>query len=170
MSKISNALTVLIASGASAFIVAVSMIKPLEGIEYQPYYDVAGVLTVCYGHTGGGIIKDKVYTLSECEQLLKQDLERVKEQVDPLIKNPIATETRAALYSFTYNVGIGAFSRSTLLKKLNSGDLVGACNELHRWVYAGGKKWKGLVTRREIEEEVCSFRQPSKFSSLQSLL
>ncbi|EKN6093795.1 TPA: glycoside hydrolase family protein, partial [Yersinia enterocolitica] len=44
---------------------------------------------------------------------------------------------------------------STLLKKLNNNDLIGACNELQRWVYAGGKRWKGLVSRREIERELC---------------
>nr|MBJ6969775.1 glycoside hydrolase family protein [Vibrio cholerae] len=51
---------------------------------------------------------------------------------------------------------VGAFSRSTLLKKLNAGEMTQACDELKRWVYAGGKKWKGLMNRREIEEEVCS--------------
>ncbi|WP_256937108.1 glycoside hydrolase family protein, partial [Enterobacter chuandaensis] len=65
----------------------------------------------------------------------------------------------AALYSFTYNVGAGAFSRSTLLKKLNTGDVPGACIELQRWTYAGGKQWKGLITRREIEREVCEWGQ-----------
>ncbi|MCH5496505.1 glycoside hydrolase family protein, partial [Salmonella enterica subsp. diarizonae serovar 16:z10:e,n,x,z15] len=53
----------------------------------------------------------------------------------------------------------GAFAKSTLLKKLNAGDQAGACNELKRWTYAGGKQWKGLVTRREIEREVCTWQQ-----------
>ncbi len=64
-------------------------------------------------------------------------------------------ETRAALGSFTYNVGVGAFNSSTLLRKAKSGDLIGACNELTRWVYAGGRKLKGLVIRREAERELC---------------
>ncbi|WP_417536321.1 lysozyme [Methylophaga sp.] len=143
------------ATGASALAMAVMLIKPLEGIEYKPYYDVAGVLTVCYGHTGSDIIKDKAYSQAECGELLKADLGKVRRQVDPMITVAIPETTRAALYSFTYNVGIGAFSRSTLLKLLNSGDLLGACGELRRWVYAGGKKWKGLITRRQVEEEVC---------------
>ena len=60
---------------------------------------------------------------------------------------------------FTYNVGSGAFASSTLLKKLNAGDVPGACKELQRWTYAGGKQWKGLITRREIEREVCEWGQ-----------
>lgn len=79
----------------------------------------------------------------------------VAKAVNPLIKVNIPDYTRAALYSFTYNVGVGAFSRSTLLKKLNAGDQAGACNELKRWIYAGGVKWKGLMTRREVEKAVC---------------
>lgn len=62
---------------------------------------------------------------------------------------------RAALYSFTYNVGVSAFRSSTLLKKLNNGDRKGACDELRKWTWAGGKQWKGLQTRREIERELC---------------
>ncbi|ELY4257915.1 glycoside hydrolase family protein, partial [Cronobacter sakazakii] len=43
----------------------------------------------------------------------------------------------------------------TLMKKLNDSDYVGACNELKRWIYAGGKKWKGLMNRREVEYAIC---------------
>ena len=42
-----------------------------------------------------------------------------------------------------------------LLRKINQGDIKGACDQLRRWTYAGGKQWKGLMTRREIEREVC---------------
>lgn len=127
----------------------------LEGREYDPYFDVAGVLTVCDGHTGKGIIKGKAYTDDECDALLQKDLIPVKRVVDGAVKVPIGEFTRAALYSFTYNVGNTAFLNSTLLRKLNAGDKQGACNELQRWIMAGGKKWQGLVNRREIEREIC---------------
>lgn len=157
MSKIAKAAKALALAGAGAITIAVSMVKPLEGYEPIPYYDVVGVLTVCYGHTGPDIVEGKTYTKQECEELLEKDLAKVKRGIDPLIKPALPEATKAALYSFTYNVGIGAFSRSTLLKKLNAGHITGACEELRRWVYAGGKKWKGLMTRRDIEEEVCKF-------------
>lgn len=148
----------LITGGAGAVAIAAAMLgghDGLEGRRYIPYRDVAGVLTVCDGHTGKDIIPGKRYTDAECDALLDKDLKRVKAQVDPLIKVSIPESERAAFYSFAYNVGTGAFTRSTLLKKLNAGDHAGACNELKRWTYAGGRQWKGLMTRREIEREVC---------------
>ncbi|MBY8037773.1 lysozyme [Vibrio fluvialis] len=162
MARVSSTVKALVASGASALALAAAMVMPFEGVEYKPYRDVVGVLTVCYGHTGSDIIPGKTYTKAECKQLLNNDLKNVETQVDTLITADIPEPTRAALYSFTYNVGVGAFSRSTMLKKLNAGQITGACEELRRWVYAGGKKWKGLVTRREIEEEVCKLQLTGK--------
>ncbi|ELW7494990.1 lysozyme [Salmonella enterica] len=152
----------LITGGAGAVAIAAALLgghDGLEGRRYIPYRDVAGVLTICDGHTGKDIIPGKRYTDAECDALLGKDLKRVKAQVDPLIKVSIPESERAAFYSFAYNVGTGAFARSMLLKKLNAGDHAGACNELKRWTYAGGRQWKGLVTRREIEREVCTWGQ-----------
>ncbi|HHR6217470.1 TPA: lysozyme, partial [Providencia alcalifaciens] len=136
MPKIPNNIKKAAAGGVIALTVA--MLSFFEGVEYKPYKDVVGVLTVCYGHTGADIIPTKTYTEAECKALLEKDLAIVAKAVNPLIKVNIPDYTRAALYSFTYNVGTGAFSRSTLLKKLNAGDHIGACNELKRWIYAGG--------------------------------
>lgn len=152
----------LLAGGASAIVIAAALLgghDGLEGRRHEPYRDVVGVLTVCDGHTGKDIIPGKRYTDAECDALLNKDLALVAARVDPLIKASIPNSERAALYSFAYNVGTGAFARSTLLKKLNAGDQAGACNELKRWTYAGGRQWKGLVTRREIEREVCTWEQ-----------
>lgn len=150
---------IIAAMGGGAIAIAAAVIPSLEGVEHKPYQDVVGVWTVCYGHTGADIIKSKTYTEAECQALLNKDLRAVASQVDSLIKRPIPDTTRAALYSFAYNVGAGAFRQSTLLKKINAGDTVGACNELRRWTYAGGKQWKGLMNRREIEREVCLWGQ-----------
>lgn len=76
-------------------------------------------------------------------------------EVDALIKVPFDDHTKATLYSFAFNVGMTAFSRSILLKKLNVGDRAGACEEIKRWVYTGGKVWRGLVSRREAESALC---------------
>ncbi|WP_331001548.1 lysozyme [Providencia huaxiensis] len=154
MAKIPNKIKMAAAAGG-LMTLTVAMVAEFEGYESKPYRDVVGVLTVCYGHTGSDIIPTKTYTKAECEALLEKDLAIVAKAVNPLIKVSIPDYTRAALYSFTYNVGTGAFSRSTLLKKLNAGDQAGACNELKRWIYAGGVKWKGLMTRREVEKAVC---------------
>ncbi|ECJ2227632.1 lysozyme [Salmonella enterica] len=152
----------LLAGGASAVAIAAAMLGSHDGLEgrrYVPYRDVAGVLTICDGHTGKDIIPGRRYNDAECDALLNKDLAQVAARIDPLIKVSIPNSERAALYSFAYNVGTGAFAKSTLLKKLNAVDHAGACNELKRWTYAGGRQWKGLVTRREIEREVCTWEQ-----------
>ncbi|MBT0354418.1 lysozyme [Morganella morganii subsp. morganii] len=143
------------AVSGGAIAVALVLIPAFEGMRYKPYQDVAGVWTVCAGHTGPDIQRDKIYTQAECDALLEKDLAIVAKGVDRLIRVDIPVYTRGALYSFAYNTGVGAFSRSTLLRKLNAGDIAGACGEMKRWVFAGGKPWKGLMTRREIEEVVC---------------
>ncbi|CNK03714.1 putative phage lysozyme [Yersinia mollaretii] len=136
----------------------------LEGRQYTAYYDVAGVMTLCDGHTGGDIIRGKQYSDQECDAMLQRDLLPVKRWVDGAVKVPLGDYTRAALYSFTYNVGRTAFLNSTLLKKLNSGNLTAACEELRRWIMAGGKQWPGLINRREIERELC-LMPPAKEAS-----
>nr|ELR5135112.1 lysozyme [Providencia rettgeri] len=146
-------LTVLVGAGASA--IGLAVIAHYEEIRYEPYEDVIGVLTVCYGHTGKDIVPNKTYTKEECNELLELDFMRTKLQVDRLVKVPVSEHTKAALYSFAFNVGTGAFAKSTMLKKLNAGDQYGACEELKRWVYAGGKVWRGLVNRREAEAVIC---------------
>lgn len=127
-----------------------------EGLKFEPYFDGGGVLSVCFGHTGKDIKPNTIYSQAECEQWLNSDLQTVRKQVDPLMKVKINTLTQAAIYSFVYNVGIGNFQRSTLLKKLNAGDQNGACEAMKQWVYVGKKKWHGLITRREIESAICA--------------
>ncbi|WP_034951260.1 lysozyme, partial [Erwinia oleae] len=131
------------AAGGGSMLIATVFLGGKDGVEgrvFDPYKDVAGVWTVCDGHTGNDIIKNKRYTDRECDHLLWQDLQPVKKSVDGQVKIPLGEYQRAALYSFAYNVGTGAFSKSTLLKRLNAGDVDGACDELRRWVYAGGQK------------------------------
>jgi len=145
-------------AGGGAIAIATVFLGGKDGVEgrvYEPYKDVAGVWTVCDGHTGTDIIKGKKYTDRECDRLLMQDLQPVKKTVDGLVKVQLNEYQRAALYSFTYNVGTSAFSKSTLLKRLNSGDQTGACEEMRRWVYGGGMKWKGLRNRRDMERSLC---------------
>lgn len=151
------------AAGGGAMLIATVFIGGKDGVEgrvYEPYKDVAGVWTVCDGHTGSDIIKNKRYTDRECDRLFIRDLKPVEKAVNEMVKVPLNDYQQAALYSFTYNVGISAFSKSTLLKKMNAGDQVGACEELRRWVYAGGMKWRGLMNRRDMERSMCLAEGP----------
>ncbi|MBJ2116120.1 lysozyme [Proteus penneri] len=142
-------------ASAGAVSIAITVIGYFEGVRYEPYRDVAGILTVCYGHTGNDIIQNRLYTQLECDALLQKDFIKIQQQVDALVKVSLDNHTKASLYSFAFNVGITAFSRSTLLKKLNVGDQHGACEEMKHWIYAGGKVWKGLINRREMESALC---------------
>ena len=157
-SKLFTKFTAALGGGALAVAFALLTGKDgLEGREYIPYQDVVGVWTVCDGHTGPDIIKGKRYTDRECDALTKADLKRIASQIDPNIKVKLPETVHAAIYTFAYNVGAGAFNKSTMLRKINAGDTIGACNELQRWVYAGGKKWKGLINRRDVETTVCKW-------------
>ncbi|HFF8547259.1 TPA: lysozyme [Kluyvera cryocrescens] len=161
--KLRNSVIAAVPAGAIA-IAAALITGPtgndgLEGVRYVPYQDVVNKWTICYGHTGNDIMLGKTYSEAECRALLNKDLATVASQINPYIKVPIPETTRGALYSFVYNVGAGNFKTSTLLRTINHGDIKGACEQLKRWVYAGGKKWKGLMNRRDVEYEVCTWSQ-----------
>lgn len=140
---------------SAAIALAASLVTGFEGYDAWVYKDTGGVLTVCYGHTGPELKMGQEYTKEQCYEYLESDLAIAETAVDRLVQVPIADHTKAALISFVYNTGQGAFAKSTLLRKLNRNDLVGACNELSKWVYDNGKKLRGLINRRAIERDVC---------------
>jgi len=151
--------SLLAAAGSGAIVIASIMVTDLEGVRYEPYLDVAGITTVCYGHTGPDIINGKRYTPDECRAMLERDLLPFARSVDRAVKVPTTEYQRAALISFSYNVGSSAFENSSLLRNLNAGNYQQACDGLKQWIYAGGKQWKGLINRRTIEHEVCTWGQ-----------
>lgn len=140
---------------AAGILAITALIKPHEGEVLGTYVDPVGILTSCYGHTGRHVEEGKTYSQEECQAILAEDVQAREALMLKSITVPVNDEIKASLLSFVYNVGIGAFESSTLLKKLNAGDYVGACNELPRWVYANGRKLPGLVTRREEEKALC---------------
>lgn len=126
-----------------------------EGTKLKPYEDIVGVLTVCTGHTGRDVVKGSVHTPAQCQSLLEKDLKVYRAAVDKCVNVPISAGEFDAYTMFTYNVGGTAFCNSSLLKKLNKGDRVGACNGLPAWSYAGGKYVQGLNNRRTFEQKMC---------------
>jgi lysozyme len=142
--------------GAGAIVLAGTLVGWFEGYHNVPYPDSGGVMTVCEGHTGPDVIPGKTYTPGECATLKNRDLVRADADVSRLVRVPLTTAQRAALIDFVYNVGAGNLAHSTLLKKLNAGDYDGACSEYRRWVFANGKRLRGLENRREAEAWLCS--------------
>ena len=143
-----------VASLGAALSIAAPLVSWYEGKENTAYRDPVGIVTICYGHTATAKL-GQTHTDEECERLLQGDLGEAMAAVGQHVKVPLPVERRAALASFVYNVGEGAFRKSTLLRKLNQGDTAGACAELSRWVYAGGEVLPGLVKRRQTERELC---------------
>ena len=143
----------------SAIAIAVPFLNKHEGVEYKPYLDVAGVWTVCAGITGPDVIKGRTYTQKECDALLAKHLAIHQRAVDNAVKVNIPVNTRAALYSFSFNVGANAMLKSTAIRKINQGDIYGGCNALKMFnkITVNGKKVvsKGLVNRRNHEVELC---------------
>lgn len=129
----------------------IELLKQFEGCVLHAYKCPAGVWTIGYGHTKG-VKEGMKITQLEAERLLQEDLKIYEKPVNDYVKVKLNQNQFDALVSFTYNCGCHALKTSTLLKKLNNGDYVGAANELLRWNKMGGKVSKGLTRRREKEK------------------
>ena len=130
--------------------IGLKKLKEFEGLRKEAYYDAAGVPTIGYGHTKGVRMGD---VISEywAEMFLKADLYDVEKQVDSLGLD-LNQPQFDALVSFAFNLGFYKLKTSTLLKTIREGGSVRAIKkEFKRWVYAGGKKLRGLERRREWE-------------------
>jgi lysozyme len=125
-----------------------------RGDKYHAYECPAGVLTIGWGHTnhhGRKFNADAKWSLAECNEAAREDMETFEMAVRRLVTVPLAYHEFDALVSFVYNVGEGNFKKSTLLKKVNAGDFEGAAREFKRWNKANGKVLAGLTRRRESE-------------------
>ena len=133
----------------------VDLIKRFEGLKLEAYLCPAKVWTIGYGTTEN-IKEGDIITESQAEQLLIKDLARFEIQLNRAMCGYMLTQNQFdALISFLYNVGIGNFKVSTLLRKILMGaenEKIG--NEFKRWVYADGKKLDGLIRRRKAEQEL----------------
>lgn len=129
----------------------IRLLKQWEGLRLTAYQDVGGVWTIGYGHTGSDVTEGLTITEAEAETLLRTDILDTEQAVAQLVKVDLTDNQFAALVSFVFNVGRGAFAKSTLLRKLNAGDYDAVPGELAKWIRAGGKPVKGLANRRAAE-------------------
>jgi lysozyme len=139
------------------------IIAKFEGCSLKGYVCPAGVLTIGYGSTGLDYFNlDKrgnptpislktVWTKEQCKQRLMKDIADFSNKLIPLIGVDLTSNQFSALVSLVYNIGLGAFKKSTLLKKINQGDFKGAADEFPKWNKAGGKVLPGLTNRRAAE-------------------
>ena len=133
----------------------IALIKQFEGCKLTAYQDSVGVWTIGYGWTqpvdGKPIRAGMTIKQETAERLLKTGLVSYESDVSRLVKVGLTQGQFDALVSFAYNVGSRALSTSTLLKKLNAGDIKGAADEFLRWNKSGGKVMPGLTNRRKAE-------------------
>lgn len=146
---------------------ALQFIKDHEGLRLKSYKDAVGVWTIGYGHTSDAyftVEKGQVITNAKANELLEHDVLEAEAGIDKVLKEPLPNGNMyGAVVSLVFNIGIGAFSKSTLLKKLNKKDYTGAANEFGKWVKGGGRTLPGLVRRRA--EEKALFMTPDKLSN-----
>lgn len=135
---------------------AIGLVGGYEGLKTRAYRDIVGVPTVCFGETRGVKMGDS-YTVEECKAMLGDALVEFEQGMRKCMVKPdsVPDKPYVAFLSLTYNIGIGAYCRSTLARKVNAGDIRGACNELPKWNKAGGKVVKGLTRRRAEEQALC---------------
>ena len=148
MSRINHALLALSASA----LVGIAVHEGYRGEAYEP---VKGdVPTIGFGTTEGVEMGDRT-TPERALILLLKDANKFQNAVKRCAPVPMYQYEFDAYVSLTYNIGEGAFCRSTLVKKLNAGDYGGACREIRKWDKFKGKPLPGLTKRRQEEYQKC---------------
>lgn len=134
----------------------VDLICGFEGLELKAYDDGVGVCTIGYGTTiyphGKAVQYGDTCTIEQAKNYMQHDLRRFEQAVSSAVNVPLNQNQFDALVSLSYNIGIGAFKNSTLLKLLNTSDYHAASHQFDVWIKAGGKTVQGLVNRRAVEK------------------
>lgn len=145
----------------AAAAIATAIAVPAEGLRRVAYYDPPGILTVCRGHTGADVQKNRVYSLAECDQFLTDDMLDAIRTVDRCVPG-LPDHVLAAFSDAAYNIGPKIAcdtQRSTAARLLKAGRIKEACKELPKWNKAnvGGSmvSLPGLTKRRQAEMAVC---------------
>ena len=137
----------------------IALIKSFEGFSATPYKDIAGLLTIGYGHL---ILPGEVFgaiSSMEADLLMRKDVaEKAERFVNDLVEVPLLQNEFDALVSFTFNVGGANFKKSTLLKVLNEGKKENVPQELLKWDFAGGHKSDAILKRRQKEAKLFSLK------------
>ena len=136
---------------------AVNLIKRFEGFQKQSYLCPGNVWTIGYGTTryqsGEKVKKGDTISPYKADLEIWAEADKIATSIKE-IGLVLNQNQLNALISFVYNVGIGNFKKSTMLKKLKAKDYAGAALEFPKWNKSNGKVLKGLITRREAEQEL----------------
>lgn len=136
---------------------ALALIKRWEGCHLTAYPDPGtggDPWTIGWGSTGPGIHKGVTWTQQQADERLAADVQRFMTGVEVAVGVPLQAHELGALTSLAYNIGLGAFRSSTLLRMIKAGNMKGASEQFLRWNRAGGKVMRGLSNRRADERDV----------------
>ena len=153
--KVRIAAAVLGASLVSA--AGVAIIKSHEGLRYTAYPDPgtgAAPWTICYGHTKG-VRPGMTTTQAQCDQWLREDIAEAEKVVQATVRVQLTQGEYDSYVSFVFNAGANNWRNSTMLRLLNRGERVAACNQFPRWIYANKLELRGLKVRRYEEQHQC---------------
>lgn len=128
-----------------------ALLKTFEGFKPQAYFDVGSVPTIGYGFTQGVLMGDTM-TEDEAQIRLEKEIQHVSDNVSKLLTTNLSDNQFSAVCCLVYNIGIGNFESSTILKFLNQEDNSSAALEFLKWDKVHGNEIKGLLNRREAEK------------------
>lgn len=138
--------------------IGLGLLKTFEGYKNKAYKDSANIWTIGYGtikYSNGTKVKEgDTCTEDQASTYMLNDLKGFEETINNNVKVVLTQNQYDSLVSLCYNIGASAFKESTLLKKLNAKDYLGAADQFLRWNKAGGKVISGLKNRREKEREL----------------
>lgn len=143
---------------AAVITLALSLAVVFEGNSPKAYMDrlpANPTPTACAGHTGPDVHVGATYSQAQCDTWARADMATANATVHRCILAPMKPFQEAALTDAVYNVGPAIVCGSTLQRYANAGQWSAACQQLTRWVYAGGKELLGLVRRRHAERDMC---------------
>lgn len=125
--------------------------ESFEGCRLTAYQDQVGVWTIGYGHTAG-VVPGQTITADQAQAFLEADTAWAVAFVNAHVKTQLTQGEFDALVDFTFNLGVGNVSHSTLLALVNQGNFAAAAEQFERWDKAGGVVVAGLLRRRQAEE------------------
>lgn len=136
----------------------VDLIKEFEGLRTHAYLDIAAIPTIGYGHTGPEVKMGMVITAEKAEQILKADIAKFEEGVMEAVRVVITQNQFDALVSLAFNIGVGAFKKSTAVRRLNKNNYTGCAEAMQWWnkvtIQGELRVSTGLARRREAEAKL----------------
>ena len=129
----------------------IQLTERFEGCRLAAYPDTGGVWTIGYGHTHG-VHEGMTCTREQAEAWLREDIQAAADAVNRLVSVLLKQSEFDALVDFVFNLGSGAFARSTMLEDLNAGNFAAAALQFPLWDRDAGRVLAGLLHRRLAEE------------------